>query len=64
MDFLVVTRANPGEGSHYPNPSDPLGFPLEREWADTHPEVFEAVYGLVEGDPRFRVYRLKSGNQP
>ena len=57
--LLVVTQANPAEGSH--NIADQEGFPIERVWADAHPEVFEPVYGVAERDPKMRIYRLRSG---
>jgi hypothetical protein len=56
IQWLVVTRANPAEGSH--NLADPEEFPIERQWADAHPETFELVYGARERDPRFRLYRV------
>lgn len=55
--FLVVTRVNPGEGPH--NVFDAAGFPIERNWADSHPEAFQALYGEREGDPWFRLYRVQ-----
>lgn len=56
--ILVVARANPDEGPH--NLADPQGFPVERQWAERHPETFEPLYGAAENDPNLRVYRLKS----
>lgn len=58
VQLLVVTRVNPGEGAH--NVADAEGFPVERGWADAHPEVFEPLYGPREGDPWFRLYRVRS----
>ncbi len=57
IQLLVVTRANPEEGAH--NVVSPEGFPIERGWADSHPETFEPIYGAAEHDPLFRLYRLK-----
>ena len=57
IQLLVVTRANPSEGPH--NIADRSGFPIERVWADRHPESFEMLYGEAENDPQFRLYRLK-----
>jgi len=57
IQLLVVTRVNPGEGAH--NVADFEGFPIERGWADSHPEQFEPLYGQVERDPWFRLYRLR-----
>ena len=34
-----MTRVNPAEGSH--NVADRDGFPIERVWAEAHPERFE-----------------------
>ncbi|MCA1685058.1 MAG: glycosyltransferase family 39 protein, partial [Planctomycetia bacterium] len=54
--LLVVTRANRDEGAH--NVVTPDGFPVERLWADAHPETFEPVYGPDDRDPLFRIYRV------
>ena len=55
--LLVVTRANPDNGLH--NIADRYWFPIERQWADAHPEVFQPIYGAAEGDRLFRLYRLR-----
>jgi hypothetical protein len=57
IQLLVVTKVNPGEGPH--NVADAEGFPIERVWADRHPDLFEPLYGLRERDPLFRLYRLR-----
>ncbi|QEH37891.1 hypothetical protein OJF2_64830 [Aquisphaera giovannonii] len=57
IQLLVVTRADPGEGAH--NVADAERFPIERAWADRHPSRFEPLYGPAEGDPFFRIYRLR-----
>jgi hypothetical protein len=57
IQLLVVTRVNPSEGSH--NVGDSEGFPIERRWADSHPERFEPLYGQAEHDTWFRLYRLR-----
>jgi hypothetical protein len=57
IELLVVTRANPGEGAH--NVADVDNFPIERGWADSHPERFEILYGRQENDPWFRLYRVR-----
>jgi hypothetical protein len=66
IQLLVVTRANPAEGVH--NIADDQWFPIERGWADSHPALFEPVYGVAENDPWFRLYRLrlrrKAGDPP
>ena len=56
IQLLVVTRANSGEGPH--NVADSEGFPIERLWADSHPELFEPLYGPKQKDPFFRLYRF------
>jgi hypothetical protein len=57
IQLLVVTYVNPMEGSH--NVADRDKFPIERQWADSHPERFEPLYGVRESDPWFRLYRLR-----
>ncbi|MGO9810406.1 MAG: ArnT family glycosyltransferase, partial [Isosphaeraceae bacterium] len=57
IQLLVVTRANSAEGPH--NVADSEGFPIERLWADSHPELFEPLYGPKQQDPFFRLYRLR-----
>ena len=57
IQLLVVTRVNPNEGPH--NVADADLFPIERQWADAHPESFEPLYGAVEQDPWFRLYRVR-----
>ncbi len=57
IQLLVVTRVNPEEGPH--NVADSDYFPIERQWADSHPERFERLYGERENDPWFRLYRLR-----
>jgi hypothetical protein len=57
IQLLVVTKVNPGEGPH--NVADAEGFPIERDWADGHPDLFEPLYGTKEHDPFFRLYRLR-----
>ena len=57
IQLLVITRANPNEGSH--NIADADQFPIEKVWADAHPERFQPLYGRNERDPLFRIYRLR-----
>jgi hypothetical protein len=57
IQLLVVTRVNPGEGPH--NVADAEGFPIEKVWADRHPDLFEPLYGMADRDPLFRLYRLR-----
>jgi hypothetical protein len=59
IQLLVVTRVNPNEGPH--NVADSDCFPIERQWADSHPERFECLYGQRENDPWFRLYRFQRG---
>src|SRR5262249_23716954 len=56
IQLLVVTRLDPAEGLH--NIADSEGFPIERRWADSHPERFEPLYGVAEHDSWFRLYRF------
>jgi hypothetical protein len=58
IQLLVVTRVNPAEGVH--NVADEDGFPIERVWADSHPDRFEPLYGRAEHDPWFRLYGFRS----
>lgn len=60
IQLLVVTRTDPGEGPH--NVADAERFPIERIWADTHPEVFEPLYGIEQKDPFFRIYRIRGSS--
>jgi hypothetical protein len=57
IQLLVVTRANPDEGRH--NIADVERFPIEKVWADSHPERFQQLYGQDERDPWFRIYRIR-----
>ncbi|MBX6312407.1 MAG: 4-amino-4-deoxy-L-arabinose transferase [Isosphaeraceae bacterium] len=57
IQLLVVARANPVEGPF--NIADPQHFPIERQWAEAHPEDFEPLYGVAEADPQFRIYRIR-----
>ena len=54
--LLVVARANPDDGPF--NIADEEFFPIERVWADDHPEAFELVYPRAEPDPQMRIYRV------
>jgi hypothetical protein len=64
IQVLVVTRANPAEGAHNPNPDDLLGFPIERQWAESHPNLFIPIDGVTEADPQFRAYWVRTGDPP
>ncbi len=55
--LLVTTRANPIDGPF--NIADAEGFPIERVWADAHPESFELLYPRESPDPLFRLYRVR-----
>jgi hypothetical protein len=57
IKMLVVARAKPEEGLH--NIADPQKFPIERQWAESHPETFEPLYGVYENEPEFRLYRVR-----
>jgi hypothetical protein len=58
IDLLVVASMGRPRGS-LPDEDDE-GFPIERQWADAHPESFELLYGAAERDPRFRLYRVRA----
>ncbi len=60
IQLLVVTHADSREGPH--NVADSEGFPIERIWADAHPEVFEPLHGAEQEDPFFRLYRLRGSS--
>ena len=38
------------------NIADTEFFPIERRWADTHPETFQLIYGGAEKDRNVRIY--------
>ena len=57
IQVLVVARVNRLEGPH--NVADPAGFPIERRWAESHPEAFQPLYGVAEDDPEMRIYRVR-----
>ncbi len=57
-DILYVSVVPPLEVA-YVRP-DPEGFPIEREWADAHPDVFQMVF---END-RAKVYRIRRPGEP
>jgi hypothetical protein len=57
IQLLVVARLNTDAGIH--NAADPDRFPIERQWADSHPARFEPLYGAREQDPWFRLYRVR-----
>ncbi len=59
IDLLVVTRVNVEEGVE--NVADRDLFPIERVWAESHPEAFRPIYGVVENDPRFKIFQVKPG---
>lgn len=47
IHLVVVARHNAGED-----------WPVEKTWAESHPDRFTPVYGAAEQDPLFRIYRL------
>jgi hypothetical protein len=57
IELLVVTYVNPAEGPH--NVADRERFPIERRWADEHPDQFRPLHGPAQGDPLFRLYRVE-----
>ena len=62
--YLFVARSNPDEGPF--NCVDAELFPIERTWADQHPDHFTLIYGGNIPDPRtqartdgqVRIYRI------
>ncbi len=61
IQILVVAKVNPREGAH--NVADREWFPIERRWADSHPEVFQPLYGVAEQDPQIRLYGIRPENE-
>ena len=57
IGLLVVARMKSDDGSG--NIVDPTYFPIERRWADAHPETFQLLHGENPRDPEFRLYRVK-----
>ncbi len=53
IDLLFIGHTNRSGGLH--NIHDAEGFPIERTWADRHPEIFS----LLHADSRTRLYELK-----
>jgi len=62
IEILAVARVNPAHGRH--NVADRELFPIERVWAESHPETFAPIYGVSPPDPWLRLYRVKSGENP
>jgi hypothetical protein len=62
IQMLVVARANTNEGPR--NVADAEGFPVERQWAEAHPEAFTPLYGEAQGDPAFRLYGVRRNPPP
>ena len=56
IDLLVVTRVNIEEGVE--NVADAARFPIERVWAEAHPEAFRPLYGVARPDPQFRIFQV------
>jgi hypothetical protein len=57
IQLLVVTRVNSDGGEH--NVAGPDRFPIEQRWAESHPDRFEPLYGQIEHDPWFRLFRVR-----
>jgi hypothetical protein len=55
--ILVVARANRYDGAY--NLADEEGFPIERVWADEHPERFVPLYGVNPSDPQIKAYSVR-----
>jgi hypothetical protein len=56
IQLLVVAKPKPEDGLF--NIADREGFPIERQWAESHPEAFQPVYGVAESDPNMKIYRV------
>lgn len=56
ISLLVVAKANPNDGAF--NLADEERFPIERVWADAHPETFTKIYPQQGEESQMRVYRL------
>ena len=56
VGLLVVAKANPSDGRY--NLADVEHFPIERVWADAHPESFSLAYPRDGIDPEMRIYRV------
>jgi hypothetical protein len=59
IQFVVVASMGRPPGA-LPD-EDREGFPIERRWAESHPESFQPVYGVIEKDSKFRIYRVRPG---
>jgi hypothetical protein len=62
IDFLFVARPDPSDGRF--NLADREGYPIERVWADAHPEAFTLAYGPADGEPVARIYRVHPSGRP
>jgi hypothetical protein len=62
IDFLFLARPDPSDGRF--NIADADGYPIERVWADAHPEAFTLVSGPAQGDPAARIYRVHPPGRP
>ena len=62
IQLLVVARLKSPGGPGQPGRGSL--FPIERLWADTHPEAFELLHGDSPRDPEFRLYRVKPATGP
>jgi hypothetical protein len=61
IELLVVARMRPEHESQ--KIAGASIYPIERRWAETHPEVFEPLYGESQHDPEFRLYRVKPATE-
>lgn len=62
IDLLVVARANPIDGPF--NIADAEQFPIERVWADAHPDRFLPLWGVSERDRQMKIYGLVGNRFP
>jgi len=63
IEILAVTRVNFQQGGQH-NIADRDFFPIERAWAESHPESFEPIHGVAPPDPWIRLYRVRHGENP
>ncbi len=61
IQLLVTTRTDPREVTR--GIDEATGFPIERQWADAHPEAFQLLYGNSPPDRECRIYRVKSSSE-
>ncbi len=61
---IVLTRLLAPFTRSFTRFSDRDGYPIERVWADAHPEAFTLVYGPTDGERFARIYRVHPPGVP